>query len=164
MATPDQSLFAKALRKARTAASRPFSVTLLTGCAWLLLWPARLAVMTIPLRHLVKVFGKDQGVSPAIPLATEAQTGRARWVRQAIATAVRYSPESANCYPQALVARLFLRLFRVPHALFFGIRREPDSDALDAHAWVMSGSLAVTGGHSFGRYTVVRSFLSGPGD
>ena len=162
MASPGNNPFSIALRKVRTAASRPFSLTLLTGIAWLLLWPARLAVLTIPLRHLVKVFGQDQGVSPAIPLTDEAQMARARSVRQVIATAVRYSPKSANCYPQALVARLLLRIRKVPHALFFGIRRNPEEDTIDAHAWVMSGALAVTGGNSFGKYTVVRSFLSGP--
>lgn len=163
MAPPRNNLFALALRKLRTAVSLPLGFTAMAIAAWLLLWPARLAVLTIPLRHLVRSFGTDHGVNPSVPLVSENQTERARKIRRAIALAVKYSPKSANCYPQALVARLFLRLRGIPHALFFGLRRAPDSDAMDAHAWVMAGPLPVTGGHSFHRYTVVRSFLSGPG-
>lgn len=161
MAQPSNNLWRRAAGKLRTAATLPIGFTAMAVLAWLLLWPARLAVLTVPLRRLVRVFGTDHGVHPAIPLITDAQVEKARNIRQAIALAVRYSPKSANCYPQALVARLFLKLRGIPHGLFFGLRRDPESNAMEAHAWVMAGPLPVTGGHSFGRFTVVRSFLSG---
>ena len=150
-------------RKLRTVVTLPVGFTALAALAWVLLWPARAAVLTIPLRYLVRMFGEDCGVSPAIPLVSEGQIAKARGIARAIALAVRYSPKSANCYPQALVARLLLRVRRIPHGLFFGLRRDPETDAMEAHAWVMAGPLPVTGGHGFARYTVVRSFLSGPG-
>ena len=112
---------------------------------------------------MVRFYGRDHGVNPAVPLVSDAQIERARTIGRAIELAVRYSPTFANCYPQALVARTLLRVRRVPHALFFGLQHNPDTDAMEAHAWVMVGPLPVTGGHSFGQYTVVRSFLSGPG-
>lgn len=163
MARHAKNLLSPFMRKLRTVWRLPIGLTALAALAWLLLWPARLAVLTVPLRHMVRTFGKDQGVSPAIPLISDAQLEKAQGVARAIALAARYSPQSANCYPQALVARLLLRFRRIPHALFFGVRRDPDSAALEAHAWIMAGPLAVTGGHSFGRFTVVRSFLTGPG-
>lgn len=163
MAQPSQNRFFLVLRKLRTALTLPLGFTALAVLAWFLLWPARLAVLTVPLRRLVRVFGKDHGVNPAVPLVSDVQVEKARTIGRAIALAVRYSPKSANCYPQALVARFLLRIRRVPHALFFGLRRDPETDAMDAHAWVMAGPLPVTGGHGFTRYTVVRSFLSGPG-
>lgn len=140
--------------------SMPLTLLALSILAWLLLWSARLAVLTIPLRQLVRFFGEDHGVDPAVPLVSEKALGRAQGIRKAIEYAVRYSPKSANCYPQALVARLLLKARGIPHALFFGLRRNPDTGAMDAHAWVMAGPLPVTGGHSFGDYTVVRSFLN----
>lgn len=163
MAQPSKNPVSLIARKLRTAASLPLGFTLLAALVWLLLWPARLAVLTIPLRRMVRAFGHDQGVDPAIPLVNDRQIDTARTIRRAIALAVKYSPKSANCYPQALVARLLLRLRRIPHALFFGLRRNPETDAIEAHAWVMAGPLPVTGGHSFSRFTVVRSFLSEPG-
>lgn len=163
MAKPNKNPLAIAARKLRTAADLPFGVIVLAALAWLLLWPARLAVLTIPLRRMVKVFGADHGVNPAIPIISEPQVERARTVKRAIALAAKYSPKSANCYPQALVGRLFLKLRRIPHGLFFGLRRREGTTEMEAHAWVMAGPLPVTGGHSFGRFTVVRSFLSEPG-
>lgn len=162
MASPSNNLLSTTLRKLRTAVTLPFGFTAMAAVAWLLLWPARIAVLTIPLRHLVRSFGTDHGVSPSVPLVSDEQADKARSIGRAIALAVRYSPSSANCYPQALVARLFLRMRRIPHALFFGLRRDSETDEIDAHAWVMAGPWPITGGHSFGRYTVVRSFLSGP--
>lgn len=162
MAQPNKNPLALAARKLRTAARLPLGLTARAVLAWVLLWPARLAVMTIPLRFLVRVFGQDHGVNAAVPIISEAQCARALTIANAIALAVKYSPKSANCYPQALVGRLLLRVSNVPHALFFGLRRDPDTGAMDAHAWVVAGPLPVTGGYSFNRYTVVRSFLSVP--
>ena len=163
MVVREASLPAKAVRKIRRVAGWPLSFTVLVGAAWVLLWFARLAVLTVPLRRLVKVFGEDQSTSPAIPLITTRQSEQSQAIGRAIAIAARYSPSFANCYPQALVARLFLRIRRIPHALFFGVRKNHETGGMDAHAWVAAGPLAVTGGHSFDSYTVVRSFLSEPG-
>ncbi|MEM8980598.1 MAG: lasso peptide biosynthesis B2 protein [Pseudomonadota bacterium] len=130
----------------------------LTGFAWTALWVARLIIILIPLRKLVKAFGKDRGTEAVVPLANQDELRRSIRIANALKLAVKYSPRSANCYPQALVARYLLKRAQVPHGLFFGLRRE--NDEMKAHAWVHVGPVAVTGGHSFEHYTVVRSFLS----
>jgi hypothetical protein len=162
MASPSKKRLALLWQKLRRAMRLPVGFVVGALLAWVLLWPARVVVLTIPLRHIVRLYGSDHGVNAAIPLVSEAQIKRARTIRDAITLAVRYGPKSANCYPQALVARLFLWSRGVPHALFFGLRRSPEKPQMDAHAWVMAGPLAVTGGYSFDRFTVVRSFLSEP--
>ncbi len=155
-------LFPVVWRKLRTAAGLPLSMLGLTALVWCLLWPARLVVMIFPLRQLARVYGRDQGTDIAVPSAREADMEPARTIGRAIALAARYSPSSANCYPQALVARLLLRIGRIPHGLFFGLRRNAQSDAMEAHAWVMVGPVPVSGGDSFDSYTVVRCFRSEP--
>ncbi|MEL7217205.1 MAG: lasso peptide biosynthesis B2 protein [Pseudomonadota bacterium] len=149
-----------AWRKMRTAAGLPLSLLGLSGAVWLLLWPARLIVNLFPLRQLARFYGRDHGTQIKVPTAAEADDATARTIGQAIALAARYSPSSANCYPQALVARLLLRMRGTPHGLFFGLRRDQASNAMEAHAWVMVGEIPVSGGDSFDSYTVVRCFTS----
>ena len=148
------------MRKLRTAAGLPMSTLATVLLVWTLLWPARLVVLTVPLRQLARFYGEDFGAEIAVPKATARDERHASHIREAIALAVRYSPSSANCYPQALVARLLLRSRRIPHGMFFGLRRSEASQDMDAHAWVMVGEVPVSGGNSFDSYTVVRSFVS----
>ena len=73
--------------------------------------------------------------------------------------AAAYAPWRSDCYPQALTARTFLALRRIPHEVVFGVRR--DGDALVAHAWVRAGDVEVTGG-SGREYTEVGWFSWSP--
>lgn len=77
-----------------------------------------------------------------------------------IAMTSRYTPWDSNCFPQAVVARLLLGLYGIPYALYFGLRRDAESGELKAHAWVIAGKVAVTGGHSFNGFTVVGCYIA----
>jgi len=128
--------------------------------AWLLLGIYRALILTLPLKRMAPFYGEDIGVATWIPLAGPDDIRRAMDIRSTVAIASRYCPWTANCYPKALAARSLLRLYRVPHAIYFGLAREPATGDLAAHAWVMAGPVAVSGGGaSFGRYRVVRMFL-----
>lgn len=147
------------LRKLRGAASLGVASVALAGLAWLLLWAARIAIALCPLRLLARFYGRDCGACAYIPLACDADIARARRIGAAIALAAKYSPSSANCYPQALLARLLLWISGVPHALFFGLERGNSSSELKAHAWVVVGPVAVAGGYSFENHAVVRCYV-----
>lgn len=148
------------LRKFRSAARLGLACVALVGLAWFLLWAARIAIALCPLRFLARLYGRDCGASAYIPLACDADIARACQIGTAIALAAKYSPSSANCYPQALLARLLLWISDVPHALFFGIERGSSSSDLKAHAWVMVGPVPVAGGHGFEHHAVVRCYVS----
>lgn len=75
-------------------------------------------------------------------------------------TAAARTPWTSDCFPQALTARLLLRVARVPHVVTFGLRRD-DAGALKAHVWVATGEVAVTGG-SGSSWTGVGSFAWAP--
>ena len=148
------------VRKLRTAMSLPLFTLLWLGPVWCLLGVCRLAILTLPLRWMSGFYGVDVGVCPWSPLATPQQISRARAIRRTIGLAAGYSPWVANCYPQALTARILMGLYRVPYAIHFGLRRDEKTREMLAHAWVVCGPVSVTGGQSFGRFTVVRSFVS----
>ena len=66
-------------------------------------------------------------------------------VRRAVNRAARTIPGS-DCLPQAVVAYGLLRASGAPAALTIGVRRDVRGPGpLDAHAWVSSGTLVVTG-------------------
>lgn len=127
---------------------------------WCLLGASRLLVLTIPFRRLSAVLGKGEGAMPWIPLLSDAQTLRALQIGRVVRTMARFTPWDSNCFAQAITARLLLGLYGLPYALFFGLMRDAGSAGLNAHAWIAAGRIRVTGGVSFGQYTVVAMYVS----
>jgi len=149
------------VRKLRTFCGLPGFVAVWLAPCWLLLGLAKLAVWTVPFQRLAKRLGTPAGSSPyclAIPPQLE---HRARLIRQAIRIAANYAPWNANCYPQALAARLLLGYYRVPCLIYFGVRRDEETGAMKAHVWIACGRVAVTGGYAFDQFTVAGIFESG---
>jgi len=64
-----------------------------------------------------------------------------------------------QCLAQAIAARVLLGLNGLPYALYLGVDKRGHS-GMAAHAWVCTGPVAVTGGHGFGEFTVVGTFVS----
>ena len=147
------------LQKARAWHEKPWGVKLLVPPAFLLLGVSRAALLTLPFRRIAPLLGHDLRTAAAVPLTDARQTARARVVGNAVATAARYTPWESRCLAQAMTARALLGAGKVPCGLYLGVRR-PDGSGSPAHAWVCSGPVAVTGGRSFGRFTVVATFLS----
>lgn len=140
------------------AASRP-AFELGWFCpALLLLGAGRAAVLLVPFRRMAPVMGRQQGPFPWIPLLTPAQSRRADQIGRSVRLAARYAPWTANCFPQALAASAMLRLYRVPYTLHFGLCHAADGNGMKAHAWISAGTVKVTGGASFGQFTVVGTF------
>ena len=132
--------------------------------AWLLLGFGRAVILVVPFRHIAPRLGRLQGAAPWVPLLRPELQERALRIGRTVRLAARLSPWTANCFPQAVAASLLLRLHRVPYALHFGLapRGSSGEDRMKAHAWVNAGPVNVTGGRSFGHYTVVANFVGGP--
>ena len=131
--------------------------------AWFLLGLSRFVIITLTFKRFAHWLGLHDGLAPRTPLATVKQEMRARAISSAIIVASKYAPWKANCFPQAITARLILGLYDIPYALFFGLMRskqQAELGELKAHAWVVSGRVNVTGGRSFGQFTSVGCFVS----
>jgi len=135
---------------------------------WILMGLAALALRLVPIRRLAPLFGRGIGAVGFVPLLPRTRRRRADEVRRTIALAARYAPFRSNCFPQALVAQAFCRLYRLPFAMHFGVRAagageagEAANPGLAAHAWVVSGPVAISGGNaSFARFSTVGCFVS----
>lgn len=129
--------------------------------AWSLLGFSRLLIILLPFTVIRRLLGENRASTQerTPPELAEGQRIRAMHIGRVVELAAAYAPWRSDCYPQALTARTFLALRRIPHVVVFGVRR--DGDALIAHAWVHAGDVAVTGGD--GReYTEVGRFAWSP--
>jgi len=126
---------------------------------WCMLGVSRLVVLTIPFRRLAVVLGKRQGLEPWVPILSNAQALRALQIGRVVRAMARRTPWDSNCFAQAITARLLLGLYGLPYALYFGLMRDAGSAGMKAHAWVVAGRIRVTGGASFGQYTVVAMYV-----
>lgn len=147
-------------RKAGNFLRQPVFVKLWFIPAWLILGVAKALIFTVSFRRLAPRLGRQAGIAPWVPLLDRRQQIRALLVGRAIRLAANYTPWDSNCFPQAVAARVLLGWYGVPYALFFGLMRDPDTAEMKAHAWVAAGRAQVTGGPSFGRYTVVGCFVA----
>lgn len=153
-------MFRVLVRKARHFLRLPVLIQFGFVPTWLLLGLAKVLIFNVPFRRLAAKLGEHAGVAPWVPVLTTGQEFRALSIGRLVRLTARYTPWDSNCFPQAVVARWWLGLYGIPYALYFGLMRAPDGTEMKAHAWVAAGRIRVTGGTSFGQFTVVGSFVS----
>lgn len=118
---------------------------------------AMLAVRTVPLRWLLRRAGEPQTETPSV--TAPQYTAQAHHVRWAVSTVVRFLPWECTCLPQALAAQWLLARRGVAATLYLGVQRSV-AGAPNAHAWLRSGTLYVTGGPGHQQYQVIATFGS----
>ncbi|WP_421697940.1 lasso peptide biosynthesis B2 protein [Ancylobacter sp.] len=114
---------------------------------------ARLALVTLPFRHVVRL----AATRPATLTAGDPQAqiiGRTRWAVRAVARRV---PFRAMCLEQGLTARVLLRRRGVATTLHYGVAKDRDG-RLSAHLWVRAGALDVIGTENADQFTLVATF------
>lgn len=148
------------MRKVDKLCRQPLFVWIWLSPVWALLGFSKALIFVVPFNRLHPWLGDDAGIAPLRPLIDPLQIRRAIQIGHVINLAARLTPWNTNCFPQAIVARILLGLYKIPYALCLGVKRDPAESGLQAHAWVAAGSVNVTGGASFARYTVVAMFLS----
>ena len=147
-------------RKFKTLTQQsPFTLGWLVPC-WIVLGISRFLILTVSFKRLAPYLGIHDGIAPWIPLLTPSQEHRATQIKHVVQLAARYTPWTSNCFPQAIAARVLLGVYRIPYGLYFGLCRDRQTSDFKAHAWVASGRVRVTGGSSFGQFTVVGCFIS----
>jgi hypothetical protein len=119
-----------------------------------LLAGVRVALWILPFGR-VRVIVDRLAPAPRPPHAAPDAT-EARAVRRAVDRAARSIPGSA-CLAQSITAELLLRRAGQMARLSIGVA--PDGTPLDAHAWVESAGVLVTGDHAdLGRYRTLIVF------
>ena len=121
---------------------------------------ASLMIALLPFRHIAPRLGINCGKTKPVFAVSSSEQTRARQIGRTVRFAASYVSWRADCYPQAIVARLLLGLYRLPYTVSMGVRSDPDSRELQAHAWVECGEVCVTGGNATESYSLVAVFAS----
>lgn len=147
-------------RKLASARRLPLFVLAWVLPTWLMIGLSAAVIALIPFRRIVPWLGTNLGAVAIKPPIDAAQERRALLLAQTIDLAGRNARFRADCYPQALTARVLCALLRVPCAVHFGVAIGGEDGAkMRAHAWVCSGNIIVSGGAgSFAAHTTVACF------
>lgn len=146
-------------RKASRFAALPLREKIWCLHALWLLGAARLIVLALPASLYSRLFGRDVGILPLSLLVDAGQRARARRIGNVIAAIANITPWRSLCLEQALAMQFFLRWYRIPSVVYFGVAREA-GEKIRAHAWTCVGPVFATGGNSFSRFTVVRNYVA----
>lgn len=125
--------------------------------AYLYLGIARAAILLVCFRRISRFLGVPKEESPGslIP-ALHDQVRQITW---ALGAAARRTPWQSTCLVRALAGHAMLHRRGISGTLYLGVT--PDSSdprALNAHAWLRSGPLMVTGGKEQAGFTAVACF------
>jgi hypothetical protein len=122
---------------------------------------ARLAVLVLPFRAIAAGLGRPMEESDLTDSPADVELGRRiAWALGAVSARAWWR---TKCLEQALAGGAMLRLRRVPNTLYLGVARAADGESpLDAHAWLRTGTLHVTGGARCERYAVLSTFAYKP--
>ena len=125
-----------------------------------LLAVARLVALLVPFRFTSRLLGRRMAETPREELPASDRLRRMTWAIGAVAAR---APWRSQCLEQALAAKAMLRLRGIPSTLYLGVARaDGGAQPFDAHAWLRSGTVHVTGGRDVTRYAVVASFADRP--
>lgn len=130
------------------APAEPGALLLLESA--LALAAGRLLVRFVPFGFYSRSMGSDGESSPEATAPDVVHR-----VSRALESVSRHAPWRSKCLEQALAAKAMLRRRGISNTLYIAVAREV---ALEAHAWVRSGDVCVTGQAEFDRYTVVARF------
>lgn len=120
-----------------------------------LLGIGRLAVLCLPFKKIAKWMGEAQQETIRHELPEHREfIHRVYW---AIRGVQKYTFWESNCFAQALCAHWILKKRKLPHTIYFGVKKDQE-EALKAHAWLRVGTDLLTGGNGHKHYTVVGTF------
>lgn len=110
----------------------------------------------------ISVWGRFLGVQQqeTSQLDDPQQTVIVKRIRWGIHVLEHRVPWRSDCLPQALAARMMLQWRRIPTTLYLGVAKQNRDGkvVLEAHAWLRSGTIIVTGAELRQRFKVVSTF------
>jgi len=116
---------------------------------------ARIVILTLPFRWIEPYLGERMAESTldAMPDNIQ-QLKRVAWAVNKISY---YTPWQSKCLVQAIAAKRMLQSRKIVSTLYLGVTRN-SHQSLEAHAWLRSGQMYLTGGREREEFTVVATF------
>ena len=116
---------------------------------------ARFAVLTLPFRWICKVFGSQMASTSETSVPSKCY--RLQDISWAIEASSRRVPWNANCLAKAIAGTIMLRRRKAEGTVYFGVLKN-ESGGCEAHAWLRSGDVILTGAGGLKKFAVVSTF------
>ena len=145
------------MRRMRRLLRPPLAAKGLLVETLVLLALARAAVLFLPFRWVARVLGKP-GADVPMQVGPEG-IRQARRIGIMVEKVSRHVPWTSKCLDQALAAKVMLARRGCATSVRFGVKKNEEG-GLAAHAWLKSGRVCVTGGHTRGQFTAINTFTN----
>jgi hypothetical protein len=150
------------IRSVVRLARRDPALVVLAARLYVLLIVMRGVVAAVPLRRISRRLGEHMRETPTDGVSEE-QMRFARRVGWCILKVAPRTPTNSNCYPQALAAWWVLHRKHIPTTYYYGAAFRRDTPELEAHVWLRSGDLIVTGGRTDLEFRPLSMYADEPG-
>jgi hypothetical protein len=121
---------------------------------------ARILILTVPFHKLSSLLGKHMEESSIDLNETEYEViKRVSW---AVKVASKYTPWESKCLVQAATAQRMLKVRKISSTLYLGVKKDAQNK-MEAHAWLRSGVIIITGGYEKRFFKEVSKFSNEEG-
>jgi hypothetical protein len=116
---------------------------------------ARIAILFIPFRVVKRFLGTPKKESSyEIKIEEYRRVKRIAW---AVNQASKYTPWESKCLVKAITAQRMLKRYKIYCTIYLGVNKT-EKNNMEAHAWLRSGSVFVTGGYEKEDFKEVAKF------
>lgn len=118
-----------------------------------------LATRYLSYAKLSRYFGMSCKILIASTLPSAQDLKKAYTIARNLKWVTKKTPWHLSCLSQAILAIYWCRRARIPYILFIGLlKNQKIANKVDGHAWLMVGSLAVSGGDAYKTHDVISSY------
>lgn len=126
--------------------------------AWIFLCLARVILIFVPFKKVVKLLGNNANLeneTMTLPKNTSNQIK----IQLSISRGCKYSFWRTMCFEQALAAKMMLKRRNIYSRIYFGVKKSNlESNKMQAHAWLDSEGVTLTGNQGKESFTIVGIF------
>jgi hypothetical protein len=116
---------------------------------------SRIAILFIPFRVVKRFLGTPKKDSSyEIKIEEYRRVKRIAW---AVNQASKYTPWESKCLVKAITAQRMLKRYKIYSTIYLGVNKD-EKNNMEAHAWLRSGSVFVTGGYEKDDFKEVAKF------
>ena len=116
---------------------------------------ARIAILFIPFKVVKRFLGTPKKESSyEIKIEEYRRVKRVAW---AVNQASKYTPWESKCLVKAITAQRMLKTYKTYSTIYLGVNKN-EKNNMQAHAWLRSGSVFVTGGYEKDNFKEVAKF------
>ncbi|MEM7698433.1 MAG: lasso peptide biosynthesis B2 protein [Verrucomicrobiota bacterium] len=116
----------------------------------ILTW-ARVVVWIVPFRQVAKMLSSSKASEP---IGSPAEANNIGWAIRVVSNRV----PGFHCLVQGLAATRMLHRRGLPASTHFGVRKDPETAAIGAHAWVICDGEVITGERNRSNFEPIATF------